>query len=113
MHAVAGRTDADGRRQDSRAYSLYPNGDTYFGSYAADAREGMGLYAAAAGGSHIGLWSASKRSGQGVMLMPDGAIFTGDFKGDKFEGMGTYRYPAGSTYTGAWKAGKKHGKVRA
>ena len=71
----------------------------------------MGLYTMASGGSHIGLWSAAKRSGQGMMLMPDGALYIGDFKSDKFEGTGTYRYPAGSTYMGSWKAGKKHGKV--
>ena len=103
--------DSEGRRQDSRAYSPYPNGDSYFGSYAGDVREGMGLYSTAAGGAHLGLWSGAKRAGQGVMLMPDGALYTGDFRADKFDGTGTYTYPAGSTYTGSWKAGKKHGKV--
>ena len=112
MSGYAGRTDADGKREDSRAYALYPNGDTYFGSYAVDVREGMGLYAMACGGAHAGLWAAAKRSGQGMMLMPDGALYTGAFQADKFDGTGTHSYPAGSTYTGSWKAGKKHGQVR-
>ena len=108
----AGRLDDNGKRQDSRAYSLYPNGDSYFGSYAADDREGLGLYAIAAGGAHAGLWSAAKRAGKGMMLMPDNALYTGGFQADKFDGWGTYNYPAGSTYTGGWKGGKKHGQVR-
>ncbi|KAK9833171.1 hypothetical protein WJX74_009340 [Apatococcus lobatus] len=105
-----GRLDGNGQRQDGRAYSLYPNGDSYFGSYATDAREGMGLYATAVGGAHAGLWSAAKRAGQGMMLMPDGALYTGSFQADKFDGLGTYSYPAGSTYNGSWKGGKKHGQ---
>ncbi|KAK9859845.1 hypothetical protein WJX84_005719 [Apatococcus fuscideae] len=79
-----GRTDADGKREDSRAYALYPNATRILG--------------------HTPL------IGQGMMLMPDGALYTGAFQADKFDGTGTHSYPAGSTYTGSWKAGKKHGQ---
>lgn len=112
-HAAActGRFDAQNQRQDQRAKAMYANGDTYFGGYKADKREGMGLYTVAKGGAYAGSYSSSKRGGQGIMRMPDGGIYTGSFAQDTFDGQGQYEYPDGSVYVGAWAAGKKHGEV--
>lgn len=109
--ALAGRFDATDKRHDQRAKAIYANGDTYFGQYSDDRRQGMGLYLVAKGGGYAGSYAQSKRSGQGVMRMPDGAVYQGEFAGDKFEGQGQYEYVDGSTYVGTWKAGKKHGEV--
>jgi len=109
--ALAGRFDATDKRHDQRAKAIYTNGDTYFGQYSNDRRQGVGLYLVAKGGGYAGSYAESKRSGQGVMRMPDGAMYQGKFAGDKFEGQGQYEYVDGSTYVGAWKAGKKHGEV--
>ncbi|KAA6424621.1 MAG: radial spoke head 1 protein [Trebouxia sp. A1-2] len=105
-----GRFDATDKRHDQRAKAIYANGDTYFGQYSDDRRQGMGLYLVAKGGGYAGSYAQSKRSGQGVMRMPDGAVYQGEFAGDKFEGQGQYEYVDGSTYVGTWKAGKKHGE---
>ncbi|DBB03876.1 TPA: hypothetical protein ACH3X1_012963 [Trebouxia sp. C0004] len=105
-----GRFDGTDKRHEQRAKAIYANGDTYFGQYSNDRRQGVGLYLVAKGGGYAGSYAQSKRSGQGVMRMPDGAVYQGDFVGDKFEGQGQYEYVDGSTYVGAWKAGKKHGE---
>ena len=109
--ALAGRFDATDKRHDQRAKAIYTNGDTYFGQYSNDRRQGVGLYLVAKGGGYAGSYAESKRSGQGVMRMPDGAVYQGEFAGDKLEGQGQYEYVDGSAYVGAWKAGKKHGEV--
>lgn len=109
--ALVGRFDATDKRNDQRARAIYTNGDTYFGQYSNDRRQGVGLYLVAKGGGYAGSYAESKRSGPGVMRMPDGAMYQGEFAGDKFEGQGQYEYVDSSTYVGAWKAGKKHGEV--
>ena len=108
---LAGRFDSTDKRHDDRAKAIYANGDTYFGQYCNDRRQGVGLYLVAKGGGYAGSYAESKRSGQGVMRMPDGAVYQGEFAGDKFERHGQYEYVDGSTYVGAWKGGKKHGEV--
>ncbi|KAK9823171.1 hypothetical protein WJX72_000820 [[Myrmecia] bisecta] len=105
-----GRSDSANKRSDSHARALYANGDTYFGQYASDRRNGEGFYAIASGGAYAGTYVDSNRSGQGVLLLPDSAIYVGSFAADKFEGPGQYTYPDSSTYVGDWKAGKKHGQ---
>ena len=108
---VAGRFDGTDKRHDDRAKAIYANGDTYFGQYSNDRRQGVGLYLVAKGGGYAGSYAESKRCGQGIMRLPDGAVYQGEFAGDKFEGQGQYEYVDGSTYVGAWKTGKKHGEV--
>ena len=111
MSSCSGRFDSTDKRQDDRAKAVYSNGDTYFGQYSNDRRQGVGLYLVATGGGYAGSYAGSKREGQGIMRMPDGALYQGQFAGDKFEGQGQYEYVDDSTYVGAWKGGKKHGEV--
>ena len=101
---------APGAARDSdTSRSSFPNGDTYFGSYADDVKHGPGLYAFATGAGYAGEYAGGKRHGRGVMVFPDGGTYVGEFVADKFEGQGQYRYPDGSVYTGSWAAGQKHG----
>lgn len=65
----------------------FPNRDTYFGGYAADAKAGLGLYVFANGGAYIGQYKGGKRHGQGLMILPDGGLYRGGFVADKFEGQ--------------------------
>ena len=46
----AGRFDQQDKRRDDRAKAVYGNGDSFFGQYANDRREGVGLYLVAKGG---------------------------------------------------------------
>ncbi|GFR40656.1 hypothetical protein Agub_g1241 [Astrephomene gubernaculifera] len=90
--------------------ATFPNGDTYFGSYANDVKHGPGVYAFVTGAAYAGEYAGGKRHGRGVMVFPDGGTYVGEFAADKFEGQGQYRYPDGSVYTGAWSNGQKHGR---
>jgi hypothetical protein len=65
----------------------FPNRDTYFGGYAADAKSGLGLYVFANGGAYVGQYEGGKRQGQGLMILPDGGLYRGSFAADKFEGQ--------------------------
>ncbi|KAF6261919.1 hypothetical protein COO60DRAFT_1678673 [Scenedesmus sp. NREL 46B-D3] len=109
MLAYDGELDAAGLRSSGAAKVSFPNRDTYYGGYAADAKAGLGLYVFANGGAYVGQYEAGKRQGQGLMIMPDGGLYRGGFVADKFEGQGTYLYPDSSCYTGSWRAGRKHG----
>ena len=102
---VAGET-----RTFRTARAVHANGDTFFGSYLDDLKQGPGIYLFAAGAAYIGEYAQGKRQGTGVMIMPDGGLYEGSFKSDKFDGEGVYRYPDGSYYSGEWSAGQKEGK---
>ena len=102
---VAGET-----RSFRTARAVHPNGDTFFGSYVNDLKQGPGIYLFAAGAAYIGEYSNGKREGSGVMILPDGGLYEGSFKADKFDGEGVYRYPDGSYYSGQWAAGQKDGE---
>lgn len=77
----AGRFDQGGKRHDVRAKAVYSNGDTFFGQYDNDRRQGLGLYLVAKGGGYAGSYDTSKRSGAGIMRLPDGGIYQGQFSG--------------------------------
>lgn len=90
---------------------MLENGDTFFGEYRGDRREGQGLYFFAGGGAYAGSFRQSRRDGEGQLLLPDGSLYNGSFAEDVFSGVGRYEYPDGSLYIGPWSAGTKHGKV--
>ena len=79
MHV--GRFDQQDKRHDDRAKAAYSNGDTFFGQYDNDRRQGLGLYLVAKGGGYAGSYDASKRSGAGIMRLPDGGLYQGQFAG--------------------------------
>jgi hypothetical protein len=82
-----GDLDAAGQRTSPACKVAYPNRDTYFGPYAAGAKEGTGLYVAANGSAYVGQFVGGKRCGFGLMVLPDGGLYKGGFKDDKFEGQ--------------------------
>eukprot|EP00884_Botryococcus_braunii_P021083 jgi/Botrbrau1/7659/Bobra.0159s0101.1 len=100
----------EGKRDDRLGVALLENGDTFFGEYRADRKEGQGLYIFAGGGAYAGMYRESRRDGEGHLLLPDGSLYIGDFAADQFSGTGRYEYPDGSLYIGSWAAGAKHGK---
>lgn len=106
---LAGAVDSEGRRTDVTCKSSFPNKDTFYGSYIADFKAGIGFYVFAAGAAYVGQYVDGKREGRGCMIFPDGGYYRGIFEADKFEGEGEYFYPDGSYYTGGWSKGKKHG----
>lgn len=77
----AGRFDEQDKRHDDHAKAVYSNGDTFFGQYDNDKRQGLGLYLVAKGGGYAGSYDSSKRSGAGIMRLPDGGIYQGQFLG--------------------------------
>jgi hypothetical protein len=83
----AGELDAAYLRSSAAAKVSFPNRDTYFGGYAADAKSGLGLYVFANGGAYVGQYESGKRQGQGLMILPDGGLYMGSFAADKFEGQ--------------------------
>jgi hypothetical protein len=85
--ANAGDLDAAGERSSPACKVAYPNRDTYFGPYAANAKAGTGLYVAANGAGYVGQYAAGKRSGFGLMILPDGGLYKGGFRNDKFDGQ--------------------------
>ncbi len=85
--AHAGTIDSSGRRTATAAKVQYPNKDSYFGGYSADAKAGLGLYAFANGALYLGEYSGGKRAGRGLMVMPDGGVYRGGFAADRFEGQ--------------------------
>ncbi|XRB24975.1 radial spoke head protein 1 [Pseudoscourfieldia marina] len=105
-----GRHDAQGRRHDKRAKCTFPNGDSFFGEYYRDLRQGLGVYVCINSAIYCGYYMNSLRHGAGLMSFPNGDVYQGDFKRDKSDGKGVYYYADGTVYAGMYKEGLKHGE---
>lgn len=105
-----GLRNAEWLRDDAGARVVMPNGDVFMGRYAADIRDGLGMYLFQNGAAYAGHFAEGRRLGKGVMVMPDASKYYGQFMKDKYEGRGCYYYPDGSLYMGTWKNGLRHGQ---
>ncbi|KAI9090486.1 hypothetical protein DFS34DRAFT_372981 [Phlyctochytrium arcticum] len=106
----------EGERNDAlerhgQGKSIFPNGDTYTGTYLAGKRNGFGTYRfKASGARYKGEYKDHMRNGNGEMIYPDGSQYKGTWgAGGKRHGEGTYTYVNGDTYKGTWVEDKKHG----
>ena len=78
-HRFAGEATAEGLREGV-GLEVFPNGNRYTGSFAADARAGQGTLRFASGSVYEGSFSAGVPEGEGTLKAGSGASFTGEWK---------------------------------
>jgi len=60
--------------------------------------------------TYTGQYAANLKDGEGVFEYPDGSKYQGNWRHDKRHGDGVYWYPNGDIYSGEWRFGTKHGR---
>ena len=60
--------------------------------------------------TYTGQYAANLKDGEGVFEYPDGGKYQGNWRHDKRHGDGVYWYPNGDIYSGEWRFGTKHGR---
>jgi radial spoke head protein 1 len=60
--------------------------------------------------NYTGQYAANLKDGEGVFEYPDGSKYQGNWKHDKRHGDGVYWYANGDIYSGEWRFGTKHGR---
>ena len=98
----------------------YPNGDTYVGEWAYDARNGEGVYTYSNGTTIEGIWSSGEIkiqciegnciNGKGLINnKSNGHVYFGDLENYIPNGEGLLTVPNGNKYSGGFKDNKLHG----
>ena len=59
---------------------VYPNGDSYVGSFEHGEVAGMGKFVNYRGATYDGEWKNSKQNGEGTETWADGAVYQGHFR---------------------------------
>jgi hypothetical protein len=85
-------------------------GNTYWGEYKDDKREGYGIYEGADGSRYIGQYKNGDRHGYGINRWADGFVYYGEYKNGKGDGQGYMRWPDGLEYFGEWKNSMRWGE---
>lgn len=81
----------------------YANGDTFAGSWEADARvDGKGTMKFADGRCYCGMWQNERITGRGTMTWPEKDEYQGQWVDGKRDGRGRMRYFDGTVFDGAW-----------
>jgi hypothetical protein len=116
----------------SQGLQIYPNGDSYVGSFEHGEVSGMGKFVNYNGATYEGEWKNSKQNGEGTETWGDGAVYQGSFRegkkegfgrfvwadhakyegefhGNNLEGKGRYTWNDGRVYEGGWRNNKMHG----
>ena len=60
--------------------------------------------------TYTGQYAANLKEGEGVFEYPDGSKYQGNWRHDKRHGDGVYWYANGDIYSGEWRFGTKHGR---
>ena len=71
----------------------------------------LGAWTFSGGETYFGEWKNDKRNGQGYFTTPDGETYVGEWKDDNRHGQGSATFPSGQTYVGDWKDDKQHEEV--
>ncbi len=103
-----GDLDGDYRRH-GRGKLSWPKGDSYEGTFVADAITGSGVFTFANGDVYEGELRDGKKHGTGKYTAKDGSVYEGGFVNDKRHGRGTHRAADGSVYVGTFLGGVKSG----
>lgn len=112
----------------------YPNGDTYYGSFNRNKKEGYGelvtskgdlyrgtffrdgingagMYISADGFFYKGNFIEGKVEGSDALFMNEFMVYSGPFKMNKFDGLaGNQIFKDGTVYIGSFKEGEKSGR---
>jgi len=86
----------------------FSGGETYFGEWKNDKRNGQGYFTTPDGETYVGEWKDDNRHGQGSATWSDGETYVGEWKDDNRHGQGSVIYPDGQTYVGEFKDNEPH-----
>lgn len=69
-------------------------------------KQGKGTFVWPNGDTYEGSWLKDRQCGQGVQTWANGESYTGGWKDDKKHGTGTYKWADGRLYQGKWNLGE-------
>ena len=95
-------------KRNGQGYFTTPDGETYVGEWKDDNRHGQGSASFPSGQTYVGEWKDDSRHGQGSATWSDGETYVGEFKDNKRHGQGSNIYPDGQTYVGEFKDNEPH-----
>ncbi|CAI2736867.1 unnamed protein product [Dicrocoelium dendriticum] len=87
-------------RKEEAGFQQWSNGDSFFGDFWSDRRNGWGLYSSHEGETYEGTFFQDKRHGFGLNLWNDGSYYFGTFFLDKRAGYGIMEIKDAFTFEG-------------
>ena len=109
-YTIKGHFDDDKVVNSKKSTTVYPNGESYEGTYTEDGKFLHGKYTYSNGESYDGDWKDEKYHGYGTFRFKNGGKHVGEYANGVRHGQGTEYMPSGDKCVGTWKNDKRYGK---
>ena len=104
-----GSLSLDQHNPTCRGFLVFPNKDTFEGTFQSDTIDGVGSLRYSCGDTFVGEFVQGKLSGEGSITFNDGSNYQGNFLNGEINGKGVFHYSNGDVYKGCFATGSKHG----
>ena len=108
-HEVIGELDSTPRSSSKTTYA-YSTGETYYGGWENNKREGFGTYLYATGDAYSGQWHRNLKSAYGVYIKANHVeSYAGEWRQNSRNGRGCLIQKNGTRFIGSFKQDLRHG----